>query len=169
MKIHYYIDWFADTMPEKVAELLRNDISDRKSLVLISAYPSDYEKSGEVFNTIIKVKWLDPAGIIFDEYSLIDYRTTKEEAHKLLENASTIFLLGGDPDAQNAFLAECELATAIKESNAAVIMGVSAGTANMSAHWVYEGITYNGLGLDNFAVGDVHCNPKKLSVNNLTK
>jgi len=158
LKIHYYIDWFQDTMPERMAELLRNDISDRKSLVMISAYPSDYEKSGEIFNTIIKVKWLDPAGIIFDEYSLIDYRTAKEEAQKLLKNASVIFLLGGNAVMQSALLTDYELPAAIKESNASVIIGVSAGSKNMSAYWVRGGKVYGGLGLDNFA-REVHYKP----------
>jgi len=171
MKIHYYIDWFIDTMPEQVAELLRNDIPDRKSLVLISALPSDYEKSGEEFDTVIKAKWLDPACIIFDEYHLIDYRTAKEEAHKLLKSASAIFLLGGHPAYQNVFMAEYDLSSAIMESNAHVIMGFSAGTMNMSAHWVSfkrmeehsngkikAGTVYDGLNLDNFAV-KVHYEP----------
>ena len=153
MKIHYYSGWFENALPEKLAELLRNDIIDRKSLAIIWGWAPD-----EYLN-FAKDIWLDPAGIVFDEYHLIDRSISKEKAHVLLKDASVILLMGGYTTLQNAFLAEYDLANAIKESNAAVIMGFSAGAKNMGAKavcmksngYVTEttGI-YNGLGLDSF-------------------
>lgn len=164
-KIHYYFCWFNETIPERVAELLRNDLTNRNSLVSICTTPSEYDANDQFVGTII-ADWLHPVGIIFDEYHLLDYRVTKERAHELLKNASAIFLHGGNPFSLNNFLAEYELPAAINESNASIIMGASAGMINMSAHWISDkrlesnygdefkaGGIYDGLGLDKFAVG----------------
>ena len=164
-KIHYYFCWFNDTMPERVAELLRGDLPNRSSLVSICTKPSEYDANDQMVKTTI-TEWLDPAGLTFDEYHLIDYRVTKEKARELLKNASAIFLHGGNAILLNNFLVEYDLPTAIKDSNAAVIIGASAGSMNMSTHWVADkkvetysngkvkaGTIYDGIGLDNFAVG----------------
>ena len=169
-KIHYYISWFDDTMPECVAELIRGDMTNNKSIVSICTNPSEHDYNDRFVGEII-AEWLNPVGLTFDEYYLIDYRVTKERAQELLRNASVIFLHGGSPNSLNAFLAEYELPVAIKESNADVIIGASAGMMNMVKHWVSDkyiekssnglikaGTIYNGLGLDNFAVR-VHYNP----------
>lgn len=177
-KTHYYISWFDDTMPEPVAEHLHSDLTNRNSIVSICTTPSDHE-SNDTFVGQIIAEWLDPVGLTFDEYYLIDYRVTKEKAQELLRNASVIFLHGGHPSSLNAFLVEYELAVAIKESKAQVIMGASAGMMNMGMHWVSEkhmekysngklkaGIVYDGLGLDSFAV-KVRYNPNDVEADPL--
>jgi cyanophycinase-like exopeptidase len=65
----------------------------------------------------------------------VDYRMQKEDAQRFIQNASVIFLCGGDPVLQNDFLAEYELSDVIKNSDA-VIMGASAGALNMAAQWL---------------------------------
>lgn len=177
-KIHYYISWFDDTMPEQVAELLRGDLTDRNSMVSICTNPSEHDSNDKFVGEIIS-EWLKPVGFTFDKYYLIDYRVTKEEAQELLRNASVIFLHGGNPSSLNAFLAEYELAVAIKESKAEVIMGASAGMINMGMNWVSDkymenqsngelkaGLLYDGLGLDSFAV-KVRYNPNDVEANPL--
>lgn len=155
MKIHYYLGWFNDFFPENLGRVLQEDITDRKSLVMISSDPLFYEADGATERS-----WFDHAGIIFDEYHLINYRVQKEEAHTLLQNASVIFLLGGDTMKQNGFLKEYELSVAIKKSRA-VVMGASAGAINMSAKWLCSqsfgynveiSSVYEGIGLDDFSV-----------------
>ncbi len=157
MKIHYYLGWFNDVFPEKLVRLLNEDITDRKSLVMISANPFLHEDE-EVGAT--ERSWLDQANIMFDEYHLIDYCVQKEEAQKLIQNASVIFLLGGNPAEQNGILIEYELSDLIKKSRA-VVMGTSAGAINMSAKWLHSKYTgyigeissiYDGIGLDDFSV-----------------
>ena len=110
-------------------------------------------------------KWLEPAGVGFDEYALIDYRTTKEDAHEVIKSAPAIFFLGGKAAVQRVFLDEYDILTAIQESDATVVMGVSAGAMNMSAKWITskhidiasarytagKSKVTDGLGLDNFA------------------
>ena len=163
-------------MPKQVAEALLNDLPERKTLVFIAATPSDHSFNAEQLS-IAKNEWFTPAGITFDEYYLVDYSLTKEVAHKTLKSASAIFLLGGKAALQKAFLDEYELSTAIKESDASVIMGVSAGAMNMSANWISskyispdsaryttgKSKIYDGLGLDNFAL-EAHLDPDNVDL-----
>lgn len=72
---------------------------------------------------------------MFDDYHLINYHVQKEDAQTILQNASAIFLLGGDTLKQNEFLIDYELTDLIKKSTA-VVMGASAGAINMSAKWL---------------------------------
>ena len=155
MKTHYYLGWFTNFFPEKLSVVLQEDLKERKSLVMISSNPSIYEEVGATERS-----WFDQAGIFFDEYHLINDRVQKEEAQAKIQNASVIFLLGGDTLKQNAFLMQYELSESIKESNA-VVMGASAGAINMSAKWlcsknfgyeVEKSSVYDGVGLDDFSI-----------------
>lgn len=155
MKTHYYLGWFKNFFPEKLEKVLQEDITDRKSLVMVSSTPLIDEADGAAERS-----WLDHAGISFDEYHLINHRVQKEDAHSLLANASVIFLLGGDTMEQNRFLMEYELAEPIKKSKA-IVMGASAGAINMSAKWLcsknfgYDveiSNFYDGLALNDFSV-----------------
>lgn len=159
-KIHYYFSWFRNGLPKKVADLLHNDILEKKSLVTICTRPSGDSVIEKEEYRMVKDDWLDAAGIVFDEYHFIDYTIKKEDAHKLLKNASVIYLHGGDTHTQSQFIREYELETPIRNSNASVIMGMSAGAENMAMHYVRakstgwtsaEGVTvHNGIGLDKF-------------------
>ncbi|KAB3536083.1 cyanophycinase [Alkaliphilus pronyensis] len=157
MKTHYYLGWFNDGLPEKLVRLLNEDITDRKSLVMISANPFLHEDE-EVGAT--EGSWLNQANLKFDEYHLIDYGVQKEEAQMLIQKASVIFLLGGSPVELNGILIEYELSDLIKKSGA-LVMGTSAGAINMSAKWLcskytgYKGeksFICDGIGLDNFSI-----------------
>ncbi|WP_223700016.1 Type 1 glutamine amidotransferase-like domain-containing protein [Sutcliffiella deserti] len=153
MNIHYYLGWFNNFFPENLVRILQQDITDRKSLVMISSNPILYEDDGATERS-----WLDQAGIIFDEYHLINFRIHKEEAQTLIRNASVIFLLGGSILKQKDFLMEYELSDLIRKSKA-VVMGASAGAINMSAKWLCSknfgdevSSVYDGIGLDDFSV-----------------
>ena len=156
MRIHYYSGWFDEALPEQMLDLLRRDLIERKSLALVWGCWALDEYVG-----IVKDKWFDPANIVFDEYHAIDPRMPKEEMHTVLKDASAILMMGGDTVPQNAFLTEYELAAPIRESNAAVIMGFSAGANNMGVKSVcakyyvpdkFETwVAIDGLGLDSFA------------------
>lgn len=159
MRTHYYLSWFNDFFPEKLVKWLHEDITDRKSLVMISGQPSGYKDEQVNIDDVYERTWFDQANIIFDEYHFIDYRMQKEDAQRFIRNASVIFLCGGYPVLQNDFLAEYELSDAIKNSNA-FTMGASAGAINMSAKWlcskngghkVETSTIYNGIGFDRFA------------------
>ncbi|MFJ7666417.1 Type 1 glutamine amidotransferase-like domain-containing protein [Lysinibacillus sp. NPDC097195] len=155
MKTHYYLGWFTNFLPEKLSRMLQEDISDRRSLIMISSNPNCYEENGETERS-----WLNQAGIMFDDYHVINYRVQKEDAQTLIENASVIFLLGGDVLKQNGFLKEYNLSDLIKKSKA-VVIGTSAGAINMSAKWlcspnlgykVEKSSICEGIGLNDFSV-----------------
>ncbi|MFJ7936326.1 Type 1 glutamine amidotransferase-like domain-containing protein [Sporosarcina sp. NPDC096371] len=155
MKTHYYLGWFSNFFPESLGKVLQEDITDRKSLAMISSNPSINEDDGA-----FERSWLDQAGIMFDEYHLINYRVQKEDAQAFIQNASVVFLLGGNILKQNGFLMEYELSDSIKKSRA-VVMGASAGAINMSSKWlcsknfgdkVEVSSVYDGIGLDDFSV-----------------
>jgi len=155
MKTQYYLGWFEQYFPENLANVLQEDIKDRKSLAMISSNPSVYEDDGATERS-----WLDQAGIKFDEYHLINYRVQKEDAQTIIQNASVIFLLGGSILNQHRFLKEYELSDSIRKGSA-VVMGASAGAINMSAKWLSSkklgdeletSHVYDGIGLDNFSV-----------------
>lgn len=135
--------------------MLEEDIADRKSLAMISSNPLLNEDVGAAERS-----WLDQAGIMFEDYHLINYHVQKEDAQAFIQNASAIFLLGGDTLKQNRFLIDYELSDIIKKSTA-VVLGASAGAINMSAKWlcsknfgypVEKSSLYDGIGLDNFSV-----------------
>ncbi|GAA0603385.1 hypothetical protein GCM10009001_20450 [Virgibacillus siamensis] len=120
---------------------------------MISSNPSFYEDDGATERSL-----LDHAGIMFDEYHLINYRVQKEDAQTLIQNASVVFLLGGSILKLNGFLMEYELSDSIKKSRA-VVMGASAGAINMSAKWLCSknfgdeiSSVYEGIGIDDFSV-----------------
>ncbi|MGD6993114.1 Type 1 glutamine amidotransferase-like domain-containing protein [Sutcliffiella horikoshii] len=155
MKTHYYLGWFINFIPEDLTRVLQEDITDRKSIAMISSNPDMFEEVGA-----IERSWLDAAGITFDEYHLINYQVQKDDAQTLLKKASVIFLLGGNPVKQNDFLREYELSEPIIQSKA-VVIGASAGAINMSAKWLcskklgFEAETsslLSGIGLDDFSV-----------------
>ena len=155
MKIHYYLGWFTNTFPEQLGKMIQKDVTDRKSLVMISGNPLVNEEDGAA-----ELSWLAHEGIRFEEYHRINSQVQMEEAHTMLQNASVIFLLGGNTLEQNRFLADYELADAIRKSEA-VVLGASAGAINMSAKWlcsrnfgceVEESSVYEGVGLGDFSV-----------------
>lgn len=155
MKTHYYLGWFSNFFPEKLGRALQEDIIERKSLAMISANPLFWEDEGTTERS-----WLDHAGILFDEYHLIDYRLQKEDAQTVLQNASVIFLLGGNTLEQNGFLMDYKLSDTIKKSSA-IVIGASAGAINMSAKWlcsinfgyqVEVNSVYDGIALGDFSV-----------------
>ncbi len=56
MKTHYYLGWFNDGFFEKLVRFLHEDITDRKSLVMISGNPFLHEDE-EV--GVTERSWLD--------------------------------------------------------------------------------------------------------------
>jgi len=151
MKKHYYLDWYYDKgFSEKLVNELQKDITNRKSMVFISADPFDDKVEQVDKENIFEKSWFDQAGIFFEEYHLINHDTQKEEAQRLIQGASTIFLCGGNPQYQMQLMINFELQDLIKMSDA-VVMGASAGGMNMSEAYVYKGSIYPGLALNHFS------------------
>lgn len=150
MKKRYYLDWYYDKgFSDELIILLNKDIIERKSLVFVSAQPSDNNRETYV-SEVHEKTWFVQAGIFFDEYHLIHQETQKEDAKRLIENASVIFLCGGYPQYQMQLLVKNDLLNLI-EATGAVVMGTSAGGMNMSTAYVSEGKICDGMALEPFS------------------
>jgi len=151
MTTRYYLGWFNHGLTDKIAGLLKEDIEDRQSLVMISANIS--QKHREVIGAS-ELAWLEEAKIKFESYHIIDDEVTREEAHRLIDQASVIFLLGGNTREQNDLLLQHGLMEKIKAAKG-LVLGASAGAINMSQEWMQskdlDGPS-KGIGLDDFAV-----------------
>jgi len=115
---------------------------------MISAESPDDEQVN--IDDFFERTWFNQANIFFDEYHLIDHRTQKEDAQRFIQNASVVFLCGGDPRQQKHLLTEYELSDLIKKSNT-VVMGTSAGGMNMSDEYVNKCTVYEGMALNHFS------------------
>lgn len=154
MSIRYYFSWFDNGFPSNITKLLKNDITDRKSLVMISGNPEE-----EIFESDFFIKkWFDQVGILFNEYHIFNKNSSENEMKDILNNASLIFLCGGYPKVQNDFIIKNDLKNTLKYSDS-IIMGASAGSMNMSLKWLSskntdQSVEYSsvvsGVGLDNF-------------------
>ena len=113
--------------PEDIAERLRAELPERKSLVFISAWPEDHERNDADSDGMHAM--FEEKGMPFDEHHVIDDRTESADAKHLIQKASCIFLVGGNATAQINLIREKKLADSIRDSNA-VILGVSAGAMN---------------------------------------
>ncbi|MNI54331.1 Peptidase family S51 [compost metagenome] len=129
--------------------MLHEDITDRKSLVMISADSPDSKEQDNI-DSVFERTWFNQANLFFDEYHLIDHRTQKKDAQRLIQNASVIFLCGGYCMHQKHLLIKNGLWDLLKISNA-VVMGTSAGGMNMSDEYLDEGTVYEGMALNHFS------------------
>lgn len=138
--------------PDIIAVRLREALTVRDSLVLVSAWP---EEAGQ--NDADAAGMHDmfvECAMPFAQYHVIDNRITPAEAGRLIREATCIFLMGGDATQQFQLMHRKGIVESIRKSSAA-IMGVSAGSINMAKRAVdiWESLVpYEGLGLANITV-----------------
>lgn len=79
MKTHYYLDWFYDKgFSEKLVNVLHEDITDRKSLVMISAESSDFSDEQVNIDSVFERTWFNQANIfLMNIISLMTARRRK--------------------------------------------------------------------------------------------
>ncbi|BDC92043.1 Type 1 glutamine amidotransferase-like domain-containing protein [Treponema bryantii] len=132
---------------DEIAEVLRENLGERKCLVVISADPENYTQNDDDKDGMHQM--LAERGLGFAEHHVIDRRTNAETASKLVQQADCIWLMGGEVTWQMKLIQDLNLAPEILASHA-VILGVSAGSMNMGPYVaeVWESKTmYKGLGL----------------------
>lgn len=137
---------------DSIAEVLREELTVRESLVFISTWPDDY-KQNDVDSDGMHTMFAE-RNMAFTKHNVIDNRTEAEEAVKLIREASCIFLMGGNATLQFDLMCRKGILDEIRQSRA-VILGVSAGSMNMGKHVVdiYESLTpYEGLGFADLTI-----------------
>lgn len=137
---------------DSIADVLKEELNNRDSLVFISAQPDNYEQNDD--DSIGIHEMFAERNMSFAKYSVIDNRTKSVDAVNLIREASCIFLMGGNATLQFKLMHEKGIFDEIRQSSV-VILGVSAGSMNMGKHTVdiYESLTpYEGLGLADITI-----------------
>ncbi len=139
-------------LPEKIAQRLRTELPDRRRLVFISAWPENHARNDEDSEGMFAM--FAEINLYFAERGVIDDRTEPPVARHLIEDASCLFLMGGNATLQMKLIREKKIMDSIRECNA-VILGVSAGAINMgrNAIDIWEDMTpYEGVGLSDITI-----------------
>ena len=139
----------------KQEEYLKKDIKNNSSMVFIASTFDNYEKNDIYKNKMIE--FFSNIGITFNKLSLIDNRTSKEEAITLLKETDYVFLLGGDTFNQMKSINDYNLKKYIQKVD--IVLGVSAGSLNQSKKVIYldeyqdnKIVNYDGLDLVDFNI-----------------
>lgn len=138
--------------PHDVAKRLRKELTNRESLVFVSAWPDDYARNDS--DTVGMHGMFEDCNIPFARHDVIDNRTEASRAIQLIDEASCVFLMGGHPGMQLQLMQDKGLEAAISSADAAVL-GVSAGAINMAKRSLdtkESPIPYDGLGLADITV-----------------
>ena len=137
---------------DSIADVLREELSIRDSLVFISAQPDNYVQNDDDSDGMHQM--FAEKNMPFAKHCVIDNRISAAEAVSLIREASCIFLMGGNATLQFELMRNKGILDEIRQSGA-VILGVSAGAMNMGKHTVdiYESLTpYEGLGFADITV-----------------
>ena len=79
---------------DEIAEVLLENLEERKCLVFISALPEEYAQNDDDSDGMHQM--FAERGMGFAEHHVIDRRTSEEDAVKLLRQADCIWLMGGE-------------------------------------------------------------------------
>lgn len=137
---------------DPIAEVLKEALDTRDSLVFISCQPDNYTQNDEDSHGMHNM--FAERNMGFAKHNVIDHRTKGSEAVRLVHEASCIFLMGGNATLQFQMMREKGIIDEVRRSSA-VILGVSAGAMNMGGPTVdiYETPTpYEGLGFANITI-----------------
>lgn len=135
-----------------IAKVLREELTERDSLVFISTWPDNFAQNDEDSDGMHNM--FAERNMPFVKHSVIDKRTEADEAVRLIREASCIFLMGGNATLQLDLMSRKGILDEIRRSSA-VILGVSAGSMNMGTKVVdiYESLTpYEGLGFADLTI-----------------
>ena len=144
----------------KFGEMLANDLKLCKSLVVIPCGGGKEETEAHVG---FVMQQLEEVGIGFERKIILSEDMSREEQRCNIKDADLVYLMGGYPFSQKAFLEECGLCECLQKYSG-VVLGVSAGAMNMSKYIIMvtdgansdETRVEEGLGLVDFSVFP-HC------------
>lgn len=144
----------------KFGEMLDGDLKIRKSFVV---FPCGENKAEIEAHVSFVMQQLEEAGIVFENRMILSADMAQEEQRRYIKSADMVYLMGGYPFSQKAFLEENELQECLREYSG-VVLGISAGAMNISKYiiMVTDGVNSDemrveeGLGLVDFSVFP-HC------------
>ena len=137
---------------DEIAQILRENLGERKSLVFISADPENFAQNDDDENGMHQM--FAERDMAFAEHHVIDRRTSVAEAAILIQQADCIWLMGGEVTWQMKLIRDLNLIPKLLASHA-VILGVSAGSMNLGKYvaelWESKSF-YEGIGLTDFTI-----------------
>lgn len=134
MSVNYFCSGFdsENAFWPELAERFKTEMKDTKSIVYIPGSPNKVEKARDKYIPAF-TNHFKRVGIEFENVSLLTYETDPEEAKSLVDNASFIMLMGGDPYAQKDLCERLGILDHLKRYNG-VMLGFSAGAMLMSKY-----------------------------------
>lgn len=132
--IRYYCSGFDinNAFGHGLGEMFKAELKNTKSIVYIPGSPEKIEK--------VKTKYIPSftehfknVGIEFEQVNLITSELSKEDAKEMINGASFIMLMGGDPFKQRDLCEQLDILFDLKQFSG-VMLGFSAGAMLMSKH-----------------------------------
>ena len=169
MSINYFCSGFDidNAFGRGLGERFRNELKDTKSIVFIPGGLNKIEKARDKYVPIF-LEHFRKEGIVFKNSYLLTLET--ENAKELVDNASFIMLMGGDPFEQKLLCEKLGIIDNLKNYNG-ILLGMSAGAMFMSKYIIItpcseeypdfhieEGLNLSGISIyphNNFE-GDVY-------------
>ena len=169
MSINYFCSGFDidNAFGRGLGERFRNELKDTKSIVFIPGGLNKIEKARDKYVPIF-LEHFRKEGIVFENSYLLTLAT--ENAKELVDNASFIMLMGGDPFEQKLLCEKLGIIDNLKNYNG-ILLGMSAGAMLMSKYIIItpcseeypdfhieEGLNLSGISIyphNNFE-GDVY-------------
>lgn len=133
-------------------KVFRENLGKRDSIVFISADPGNFTQNDDDRDGMHEM--FAERGLGFADKHVIDRRTTKEEAIKLIREADCIWLMGGESKWQIDLIRDLGLETELRQSPA-MVLGVSAGAMNLGRLVAYvwdEPEFYEAIGLTDITI-----------------
>ena len=93
---------------EEITKRFREELTERKSIVFITACPNDYAQNDDDCDGMYEM--FAEQGLPFEKHCVIDKRTEPSEAKALVENADCIFLMGDGACAPYGMRIPCDRA-----------------------------------------------------------
>lgn len=113
--------------PYGLIDLIKNNIGDRKRVVIVANDPMDIEINNEKGSSFFRS--LEMSGMAFEENIMLDCRN-EGNAKEIILGADFVMLAGGRILRQKEFFERIHLKELLEVSNA-LVLGMSAGAMNM--------------------------------------
>lgn len=158
--IRYYCSGFDvnNAFGHGLGDMFKTELKDTKSIVYVPGSPEKIEKAKTKYIPVFTNHFKN-IGIEFDEVNLITPDLTSDEAKEMIEKASFVMLMGGDPFKQKEMCEKLGVLEELKKYNG-IMVGFSAGAMLMSKYIIItpcseeypdfhieEGLNFDGISI----------------------
>lgn len=158
--IRYYCSGFDvnNAFGQGLGDMFKSELKDTKSIVYIPGSPEKIEKAKTKYVPALTTHFKN-VGIEFEKVNIITPDLSSDEAKSMIQDASFVMLMGGDPFKQKEMCEKLDIIKDLKQFNG-IMMGFSAGAMLMSKYIIItpcseeykEFRIENGLNFDNLSI-----------------